>query len=173
MSGGDAGFDLGALRAALDAQRRARGLTWAEAARQINAVGPDVPRHPIAVSTITGLGSKGLAEAAGVLQMLRWLGRSPESFVRGCSAELLERASLPAAGVNQVMRVDTRKLYDALDAQRRARGLTWERVAAETGVHAAHARGLAKGGRTAFPGVMRLTAWLGQPASHFVRLTAY
>ena len=166
-------FDLRALRDALDAQRHERGLSWTEAARQINAVGPDAPRHPIAVSTITGLGSRALAEGAGVLQMLRWLGRAPESFVRDCPAALLRAASLPAAGAGDVLRFDTRRLYDALDAQRTARGLTWQDVARETGVAAAHAKGLARGGRTAFPGVMRLTAWLGAPASRFVRLSPY
>jgi hypothetical protein len=62
MRGND--FDLKALFAALDAQRQARGLTWAQATRDINPVGPAVPRHPIATSTITGLRTKAVAEGA-------------------------------------------------------------------------------------------------------------
>lgn len=166
-------FDLRALHAALDRQRQERGLTWAAAAREINSVGSGPRTHPIAVSTITGLPSKAVAEGAGVLQMLRWLGRPPESFVSGCPETLLRSAALPEAHAGEIMRFDTRKLYDALEARRIARGLTWTDVGRETGVAASHARGLAKGGRTGFPGVARLTLWLGQPVAQFVRLTPY
>ena len=165
-------FKLDLLYAALDEHRRARGLTWAEAARQINAVGPQTGGgHPIAVSSITGLRTKALAEGAGVLQMLRWLGRPPESFVDGCPADVLASAALPDRGPRGVLRFDTIKLHAALDAERRARGLTWPDVAAATGVPASHARGLARGGRTAFPGVMQLTAWLRWPVADFVRIS--
>lgn len=164
-------FDLRALYVALDAQRAARALTWAAARRQINAVGDAPSIHPIAASTIAGLRNKRLAEANGVLQMLRWLGRSPESFVAGSSPELAASAPLPT-GVQGVFRFDTRRLFAALDEKRDTRGLTWDQMARETGVPASHAKGLARGGRTAFPAVMRLTGWLGRPASDFVRLTS-
>jgi hypothetical protein len=165
-------FDLKALYAALDEQRQARGLTWAQATREINAVGPASPRHPIAASTITGLRTRAVAEGAGVLQMLRWLGRAPESFVADLPADLAA-SRLPDSDVRDVLRFDTRQLYEALNQQRATRGLTWQQVAAETGVPASHVTGLARGGRTGFPGVMRLTCWLHQPASTFVRLSAY
>jgi hypothetical protein len=164
-------FDLQALHAALDRQRQARGLTWTDATRQINAVGPQPSRHPIAVSTITGLRTKALAEGAGVLQMLRWLGRTPESFMDGCPPEMMAAAALPDQGQRGVLRFDTRRLYDALDTERKARGFAWSDVARETGVAALHARGLARGGRTAFPAVTRLTAWLRRPAADFVRIS--
>src|SRR5262245_7660179 len=165
-------FDLKMLHAALDEQRQARGLTWVQATREINAVGPPSSRHPIATSTIVGLRTKTLAEGAGVLQMLRWLGRAPESFMHGLPAHLAA-SKLPEADPREVLRFDTRKLNEALDHDRKARGLTWDQVAAETNVPASHMRGLAKGGRTAFPGVMRLTRWLQRPASEFVRLAPY
>src|SRR5262245_56171570 len=164
-------FSLAALHAALDRERQARGLTWAEVTRQINAVGPQPARHPIAASTIAGLRTKTLAEGAGVLQMLRWLGRSPESFIDGCPADVLAASALPDGGSHRVLRFDTRKLHDALDTERRARKLTWPDVARETGVAASHARGLARGGRTAFPAVMQLTGWLRRPVADFVRLS--
>ena len=75
--------------------------------------------------------------------------------------------------MQSVLRFDTRKLYEALDAERKTRGLTWPQVAAEAGVPASHMRGLSNGGRTGFPGVMRLTRWLRRPASEFVRLSPY
>src|SRR4030095_10440660 len=87
-------FDLNALYQALDAQRQSRGLTWAQATGEMSRVGPVIRRHPIASSTITGLRTKGLAEADGVLQMLRWLGRAPESFMRG-SPGPIAASSLP------------------------------------------------------------------------------
>src|SRR5262245_2032667 len=105
-------FDLQALHAALDAERQARGLTWAEASRDIGAVGSRPAIHPIASSTIAGLRTKVLAEADGVLQMLRWLGRAPESFMTGVPASLAA-ASLPEAARSEVLRVDTRKLHGA------------------------------------------------------------
>ena len=165
-------FDLSALFQALNAQRQSRGLTWAQVSGEINDVGPIVRRHPIASSTITGLRTKRLAEGDGVLQMLRWLGRAPESFMLGLP-EPLAAASLPAAERRQVLRFDTRKLHESLDERRRSRGLSWPDLEAETGVAASHMRGLKKGGRTAFPGVMRLTRWLRQPAAAFIHLSAF
>ena len=166
-------FELKMLYAALDAKRRERGLTWAQVTREVNAVGPNAPVHPIATSTITGLRTKAVAEGAGVLQMLRWLERSPESFLPECPPALLRRSALPDADRQEVLRFDTRKLHDALDKQRKARGLTWQQVALETGVPASHTRGLARGGRTGFPGILRLTLWLNQPVAEFVRKSPY
>ena len=165
-------FDLKALHDALDAQRRARGLTWAQAAREIGRVGRLAARR-VATSTITGLSTKRVAEADGVLQMLRWLGRAPESFVPDDWSAELTSANLPEADAREVLRFDTRTLYEALDTRRVTLALTWQQMASMTGVPAAHMRGLAKGGRTAFPDVMRLTAWLKQPAAHFVRASSY
>jgi hypothetical protein len=165
-------FDLKVLHAALDSQRRARGLTWAQATREIGAVGA-VPRRPIATSTITGLTTKRVAEADGVLQMLRWLERPPESFVPGHPLAELTSANLPEADAREVLRFDTHKLYEALDARRVTLGLTWQQMASLIGVPATHMRGLAKGGRTAFPDVMRLTAWLRHPVAQFVRVSSY
>ena len=166
-------FALKTLYDALDEKRQERGLTWAQATREVNAVGPNAPAHRIATSTITGLRTRAVAEGAGVLQMLRWLERSPESFLPECPSELLRRSALPHTDRHQVLRFDTRKLYDALDKQRKARGLTWQQVALETGVPASHARGLARGGRTGFPGVVSLTLWLNQPVAEFVRRSPY
>jgi hypothetical protein len=162
-------FDLQALHAALDAQRRQRGLTWAEASRQITTVGRAVATHPIASSTMTSLKTGRLAEADGVLQMIRWLGVAPEDFVTNCPRHLLEAAALPPAKPGEVLRFDTRKLHEAIDAERQRRRITWQQFARESGVTDSQARGLSKGGRTAFPAVMRLTAWLDRPAADFVR----
>ena len=163
-------FELTTLYAALDAQRESRGLTWTQAVREINAVGPTSIRQ-IAVSTVTGLPSKTLAEGDGVLQMLRWLKRSPESFLRDSSALTEE---LPEAKQEQVLRFDTPKLYEALNARRTGKGMTWPQVAGEIGgLRAASLTRYSKGGRTAFPEIMRICRWLGKPAATFVRVSSW
>ena len=166
-------FDLNALYTALDDTRQARGLTWAQATREINASGPRPPGRPIASSTIARLRRNRLAEADGVLQMLRWLDRSPESFVARHPAADQVESKLPKANPGEVLRVDTRKLFEALDAQRKLWGRGWEQLAFETGVPASHMRGLARGGRTAFPAVARLATWLNQPVAQFVRRSRF
>ena len=72
---------LQALYDALDEKRRAAGLSWAGATHAINRFGPD--RRAIASGTITGIRNKRVAEGNGVLHMLLWLDRTPESFVPG------------------------------------------------------------------------------------------
>ena len=168
----DGDFDLKALHAALDQQRQARGLSWAAATRAISGSGPLPSRRPVASTTITTLRTKVLAEADGVLAMLRWLGRAPESFV-GDSPPALAAEAFPEIALGSVPRVDTRKLYEALNQAREVLGLTWPEVEAATRVPASHLRGLARGGRTAFPFVTRLTRWLCVPASQFVRQSPY
>jgi hypothetical protein len=71
----------------LDAERQKRQLTWSGMVRHIS--GPFAGRgsRPLALSTVTSLRTKRVAEGDGVLQMLRWLDRAPESFVPGADAE--------------------------------------------------------------------------------------
>jgi hypothetical protein len=151
-------FDLHALHAALDARRVARGLGWAALAAEFG----------VSVATLRGLGAQRVAEGDGVLRALAWLGRSPESFVPGWAGAPGE-GQLPASGID-ALRFDARALYAALEAERAARGLTWQAVAAESGVAGAAAlTRLRAGGRVTFPEVMRVLAWLGAPAARFVR----
>jgi len=166
-----ADFSLADLHSAIDTQRRRQGITWEQAIREINLdVDSGSGRHPIARSTVAGLCTKAVAEGDGVLQMLRWLNRAPESFVPGCEALDIHR--LPDAPSDRVLRFDTAKMHAALDAQRKTRGMTWRQAADEIGgTTAASLTNLRKGGRIGFPGVMRLARWLGQPTAHFVRIT--
>ena len=161
-------FDLNALYHAIDEQRRTRGLTWAAATREINRF--DTQGHPIATSTITGLEHKRAGEGDGILQMLLWLRRTPESFIPGFPESDAERFQLPAVTQEQVLRWDAKALHSALNEERQARGITWKDVARELGgVTPGMLTNLAKGGRVGFPGVMRLVRWLGQPAATFTR----
>jgi len=164
-------FDVDALYAALDAQRQARGLTWTELGREINGQFQRASVRAISVSTITGMRKRRVIEGDGVLQMLRWLGRTPESFVPGHKAATSEGA-LPHARQGQILRFDARAIHAALDAQRAERGMTWTQVAAEIGGCAAPSlTRLAKGGRTGFPEVVRIARWLGRPVASLTRLS--
>ena len=157
-------FDIHALHAAVDSQREARGLSWSGVARQVNR-GVTTGR-PIAATTISRMRDKPWGiEGDTVLQVLLWLGRTPESFVPGGPPG----APLRRPGRGQVLRWDPRLLHAALDAERRRRSLTWREVAVQAGVAAGALAALGGRSRVSFPGVMRITGWLGQPAAAFTR----
>jgi hypothetical protein len=165
-------FDLQALYAALDEQRRSKGLSWAEVGAEVNR--HRTTRRPISSSTITSLRQKRVGEGDGILQMLLWLGRSPESFVPGLPAADSDACRLPELRKGQILRWDTKALHAALDAQRREQGLTWVDVARTIpGFTPGMLTRLSKGGRIGFPGVMRLVAWLGRPAVTFTRIASW
>jgi hypothetical protein len=162
-------FNLAELYSALDAQRQVRGLSWAQATREISRQTDRAAAHGISASTVTGIRVRRSVEGDGVLQMLRWLNRSPESFVPG--HRLVDEVSsrLPDVPSNKVLRFDTKKLHAALDAQRVANGMTWVEVAREMGLSAPMLTHLAKGKRIGFPHVMRMMRWLEKPAAEFTR----
>jgi hypothetical protein len=143
-------FDVRALYDALDQRRRERQLTWSALAAEVN-------RHrttlrPIAVSTIKGLETKLTAEGDGILQMLLWLGRSPESFVSFIADPDAERYRLPDLNRGQILRWDTPALYRALDHRRRNERLTWPDVARAVGFTPGMLTNLQKGSGSASRG---------------------
>jgi hypothetical protein len=162
-------FSLAVLYEALDAQRRARGLSWADAMGEINRRPEGGSRRPVSVSAVSSMRTKTVAEADGVLQMLLWLNRGPESFIPGHPESDEVRARLPNVPSPQILRFDTAKLHAALEEQRRARKMTWAQVASETGCGVSALTHLSSGGRTAFPHVMRMVQWLNRLASEFTR----
>jgi len=117
---------------------------------------------------MTGTRTRAVAEGDGVLQMLRWLNRTPESFVPGGPASGRD-GRLPEVPPHHTLRFDTKKIHAALDAQRVERRLTWAQVAHEVGIGASSLTHLSQGGRAAFPQVMRIVRWLAKPAAHFMR----
>jgi hypothetical protein len=165
----EADFDLKALYDALDAKRREKGLSWSAAAVEINRFSTR-PRS-IAATTITSLRQKPVGEGDGILQMLVWLGRTPESFVPGMEMADEDDCRLPELPKGQILRWDTKALFKALDARRNARGIAWIEVGREVGATPGMLRYLARGGRIGFPGVMRLTRWIGRPAVTFTRIS--
>jgi transcriptional regulator with XRE-family HTH domain len=64
---------------------------------------------------------------------------------------------------------DAMGFYQALDATRKARDLTWRQVAKEAGVTASTLTRMAQGKRPDVDGLAALTAWSGLKADNFVR----
>ena len=65
-------FDSEALHAALDRQRASRGISWAQAAKEIG----------VSAATIARLPDGGRLEVDGMLAMVGWLGVPVEHVVR-------------------------------------------------------------------------------------------
>ena len=155
-------FSIDRLYEAVDEKRRARGLSWQQLAREMGNT---------SASTLSGISRRRVLEGDGVLQMLRWLDRTAESFLipPGDGGP-----PLPVVERGKILRFDTRGIYAALDAQRRELGLTWREVAdAIGGVAPASLTRLSKGGRTAFPEIMRIVGWLHRPVSSVVRVSIW
>ncbi len=105
--------------------------------------------------------------------MLRWLGRAPESFLRG-AAEADERFNLPAAGQDHRLRWALKLLYAALDEKRRQEGSTWIALAATLSCSPGQLTGLRSAKyATTMDLAMRITQWLGRPAADFVYPAAW
>lgn len=164
-------FDMRSFHGELDALRRARGLNWAQLATEINRPFESTPSIPIHPETLRDMLKKRSVTSAVVLQVLRWLGRTPESFLSGSGRTPSPDERLPEAGLDRILRFDTRAIYDALQQERLRRGMTWKQVADEMpGFTPSMLSNLATGPLIGFPRVMTLMQWLGRPAATFVRV---
>ncbi len=155
-------FDVNLLYAALDEKRELLRLTWSGVAKEIAN-----NYAKVAPSTIKGIREKGTVEGDGCLQMFLWLGRSPESFVSGL--EFGDRHDLkePRKGV---LRFDVPKVFRLLESKRLEEGLTWDELAKQIGGFSVQMlKRFEKGGRTSFPGIMRIARWLDVPARDLTR----
>lgn len=63
---------------------------------------------------------------------------------------------------------DLEALYSALDAKRRADGLSWRKVAEQAGVSASTLTRMAQGANPDVEGFGKLVQWLGESADQFV-----
>jgi len=181
-------FNPQALLDAVDAERRARGLTWAELSRQLR----------ISTTTIRSMPTRRWGiELDGVIGLARWLGRTVESFAGGDGGPPPRSASYADTG--RALRFDTAGLYTALAKERERRGMTWELVAAEiwpalsepsvmrvegpalsepsvmrvegpSGRWGANQlKALAKGGRADVDSALAICGWLGRTIQSFSR----
>ncbi|MGA7922324.1 MAG: hypothetical protein WCA38_21890 [Candidatus Acidiferrales bacterium] len=98
-------FSFWTLYGALDAQRQARGLSWAQVTREMNRQSERTSGHPLSSSTVKGAGTSTMAEGDGVLQMLLWLNRSPESFLPGHLESEGNKTRLPEIPCHQILAI--------------------------------------------------------------------
>ena len=165
-------FDAGALYQALDGRRQELGLSWAAVARQIWELSAELNDqrrdHPISPSTLSNMAKRQATSCQHALFMLRWLGRTPESFLVGSSVDS-PRFALPQAGTDRRLRWALKLLFAATNEQRQAQGLTWTALAEVLDCSANQLTALRTAKfATGMDLAMRITQWLGRPASEFV-----
>jgi hypothetical protein len=165
----------------LDAKRQAEGLSWSGAAAAIwdmtaalNAArdARGLANHPLSPSTLQNLGKRGNTSCQHALFFLRWLTRTPESFLAG--AALDAGVPLPACGPDRRPRWDLRALHAGLNETRTSRGATWAQTAQDLSCQPAQLTGL-KAARyaTGIALAMRITQWVGCPAVDFIYLARW
>jgi hypothetical protein len=165
-------FDTRALYGALDDKRNHLGLSWQAVANQLWELSCDLNvrrrDHPISPSTVTNMAKNPRISCQHALFMLRWLGRTPESFLGGATGDN-ERFALPPAGPDRRLRWALKRLYAAMDEKRRRDGLTWPALASILDCspnQLTHLR-TAKFA-TGMDLAMRIVQWIGRPAADFV-----
>ena len=131
-----------ALCTALEDAREARGLSWTALVAEMNAPFKFVPSIPTSLSTIRGMGGRASVTSAVVVQVLRWLGRSPESFLKGRPPPTGVDASaeaLPDVGPQRILRFDTKRIHAALEEGGASGGLPGDGRGRAAGIQGGHA----------------------------------
>lgn len=125
--------------------------------------------HPISASTLTNMGKKPRTSCQHALFMLRWLGRTPESFLRGSSGDEDPRYELPEAGADRRLRWSLKLVLGVMDERRRQQGLTWSALATILGCSPGQLTALRTARfATGMDLAMRIVQWLDRPAADFV-----
>jgi hypothetical protein len=164
-------FDAVALYRALDEKRAAHQLTWIGVARDIwqlsSVLNDQRDDHPISPSTISGMERRGTISCQHALFMLRWLERTPESFLTGGTSR--EDAALHEVGPDRRLRWTLKGLYEALNTKRQLEALTWPELAKVLRCTPSQLTGLRTAKfATGMTLAMRITQWLDRPAADFV-----
>ena len=165
-------FDIAALYSALDDKRTELGLSWQTVAKRLWELSSNLNDrrrdHPISPSTLTNMAKNPRTSCQHALFMLRWLGRTPESFLKGATYDD-ERCALPAAGPDRRLRWALKLLYASMDEKRRQDGLTWPALAVTLGCSPNQLTGLRTAKyATGMDLAMRIVQWIGRPAADFV-----
>jgi hypothetical protein len=164
-------FDISALFMALDDQRVARGLSWRcladEMWNQSDELNAQRQDHPISPATLSNMQRRGNISCQHALFMLRWLDRSPESFLTEGAGDA--NFALPEPGRDHRLRWNLKFLYQGLDERRHEQDLTWSALAQELRCTTNQLTGI----RTARYAIemklaMRIVQWLNRPAADFI-----
>jgi hypothetical protein len=169
-------FDGFALYTAMDARRATEGLSWQAVADAIWSLSSELNternarglrNHPIVPATLRGIAKRGDTSCQHALFILRWLQRTPESFLAGAGPDA--GRALPACGPDRRPRWNLQALYEAMNAQRGAHGWTWAVTAAALGCTPSQVAGLKNAKfATGMKLAMRITQWVEQPAADFI-----
>ena len=159
---------MAALTEALDARRVEFGLTWRELAIQETERPGRRSERRIAASTFKSTGQRHSVRDTVVLQALRWLRRTPESFVPGLPQSIARPVPDDDTGRPAL---DTQAIYRAVDDRRAVQGLTWDQVADELGrgFNPAMLKRLDYVTHIGFPRVVTIFQWLQRPTADFIR----
>jgi hypothetical protein len=165
-------FDGSALYLALDGRRAALGLSWQQVADQLWQLSSELNNrrhdHPISPSTLKKMATKPGTSCQHALFMLRWLERTPESFLEGGDGDQ-PRFALPRAGPDRRLRWSLKLLWATMDEKRRQEHLTWRQLADVLGCTPSQLSGLRTARfATGMDLAMRIVQWIGRPAADFV-----
>lgn len=167
-------FDGPALIAALDDERRRRGLDWNGLADELYGQSAELNArlgdHGLCPGALVRTAQRGTMSCQYALPLLRFVDRPPEGFVVEPAPGTAD-VPLPAAGPEHRLRWDLSALHSALDAGRRELGLTWVALGAELGCTPSRLTNLRTARLADMELVMRVTQWLGEPAARFVTAT--
>jgi hypothetical protein len=143
----------------------APALNAARAARKL-------ANHPISPSTLQYLGKRGDTSCQHALFFLRWLDRTPESFLIGAARDA--GAPLPPCGPDRRPRWDLKALHAGLNESRANRGATWAQVADDLHCRPGQLTGL-KTARfaTGMALAMGIAQQVGRPAADFIYLARW
>ena len=162
MSKANATFDVQSLWDAMNAKRRKSGYTESEMMEALNRVNNQ--RVPMALETVKNMVRRRDTTCQHALHMLRWLDRTPESFLTNAQQD----APLPFSSEKRLY-WSMPALGEAVDKEKKSRGLTWQQVADELDCTRNQASGIRKlrYGMSVHL-AMRITLWLGRPSTEFI-----
>jgi hypothetical protein len=164
-------FDARALYRALDDKRAAHNLTWTGVAREIwllsSVLNDQRSDHPISPATISSMERRGSISCQHALFMLRWLDRTPESFLTGAAPR--EATALVIVDPDRRLRWALKLLHGAVNAKRQEDKLTWAELADLLRCSPNQLTGLRTAKfATGMNLAMKTTQWLDRPAADFV-----
>ena len=164
-------FDGPALIGALDAQRAERGFDWNKLADELYGQSAELNAqlgdHAMCPGALVRTAKRATMSCQYALTLLRWIDRAPEDFLTGARVDVGD-VRLPRAGADRRLRWDLSELHGALNEQRRDRGLTWAELAEELQCTPARLTNLRTARLADMDLTMRITQWLGRPATAFV-----
>src|SRR4051812_8545331 len=149
------GFDYGAVGEAVESRRLELGLTPSGLTRSLNW---------LSAAPLARLRRGGATTCQHVNGLLRWLGRSPESFSPGMADT--PACAFPDFGAYAV-RWNMAALWAATDAERADREVSWDEVREATRFPDVQAVRFETYG-VAMHHAMNVVRWLGRPAATFM-----